>query len=177
MFMHRTQTIWQTVICTKKLSLEYKLWKLLNFDIGLVDVIYELTPKWASAARIRDIGRRAKANEGNESLLLQEKRKWFAGSFIGSIVWIAVFSYLMVWWATLVGDTFSIPAEIMGLTFLAAGTSIPDLITSVLVARKGLGKSARRDRHVAHWFLQAIKSFLFQAIWPCQVRLGVIFLT
>jgi Ca2+/Na+ antiporter len=27
----------------------------------------------------------------------------------------------------------------MGLTFLAAGTSIPDLITSVIVARKGLG--------------------------------------
>ena len=33
--------------------------------------------------------------------LLQEKRKFFAGSFIGSIVWIAFFSYLMVWWATL----------------------------------------------------------------------------
>lgn len=30
----------------------------------------------------------------------------------------------------------------MGLTFLAAGTSIPDLITSVLVARKGLGDMA-----------------------------------
>ena len=27
----------------------------------------------------------------------------------------------------------------MGLTFLAAGTSIPDLITSVIVARKGFG--------------------------------------
>jgi Ca2+/Na+ antiporter len=48
----------------------------------------------------------------------------------------------MVWWATLVGDTFKMPAEIMGLTFLAAGTSIPDLITSVLVARKGLGDMA-----------------------------------
>ena len=30
----------------------------------------------------------------------------------------------------------------MGLTFLAAGTSIPDLITSVLVARKGFGDMA-----------------------------------
>jgi len=27
--------------------------------------------------------------------------------------------------------------QIMGLTFIAAGTSIPDLITSVIVARKG----------------------------------------
>ena len=30
----------------------------------------------------------------------------------------------------------------MGLTFLAAGTSVPDLITSVIVARKGLGDMA-----------------------------------
>ncbi|GBM68603.1 Sodium/potassium/calcium exchanger Nckx30C [Araneus ventricosus] len=32
--------------------------------------------------------------------------------------------------------------QVMGLTFLAAGTSIPDLITSVLVARKGFGDMA-----------------------------------
>lgn len=38
-----------------------------------------------------------------------------------------------------VGETFRIPAMIMGLTVLAAGTSIPDIITSVIVAREGLG--------------------------------------
>ena len=32
--------------------------------------------------------------------------------------------------------------KVMGLTFLAAGTSIPDLITSVIVARKGFGDMA-----------------------------------
>lgn len=32
--------------------------------------------------------------------------------------------------------------QVMGLTFLAAGTSIPDLITSVIVARKGFGDMA-----------------------------------
>lgn len=48
----------------------------------------------------------------------------------------------MVWWASEIGDTFSISPAIMGLTFLAAGTSIPDLITSVIVARKGLGDMA-----------------------------------
>jgi len=32
--------------------------------------------------------------------------------------------------------------QIMGLTLLAAGTSIPDLITSVIVARKGFGDMA-----------------------------------
>ncbi|XP_042311610.1 sodium/potassium/calcium exchanger 2 isoform X2 [Sceloporus undulatus] len=69
-------------------------------------------------------------------------RKFFPFTFFGSITWIAVFSYLMVWWAHQVGETIGISEEIMGLTILAAGTSIPDLITSVIVARKGLGDMA-----------------------------------
>ncbi|KAM4808545.1 sodium/potassium/calcium exchanger 2 isoform 2-T2 [Rhinophrynus dorsalis] len=69
-------------------------------------------------------------------------RKFFPITFFGSITWIAIFSYLMVWWAHQVGETIGITEEIMGLTILAAGTSIPDLITSVIVARKGLGDMA-----------------------------------
>ncbi|XP_023164024.2 sodium/potassium/calcium exchanger Nckx30C isoform X7 [Drosophila hydei] len=69
-------------------------------------------------------------------------KRYFPVTFIGSIVWIAAFSYLMVWWANVAGDTARIPPEVMGLTFLAAGTSIPDLITSVIVARKGFGDMA-----------------------------------
>ncbi|XP_041646321.1 sodium/potassium/calcium exchanger 1-like isoform X7 [Cheilinus undulatus] len=69
-------------------------------------------------------------------------KKYFSMTFIGSILWIGVFSYLMVWWAHQVGETVGISEEIMGLTILAAGTSIPDLITSVIVARKGLGDMA-----------------------------------
>ncbi|XP_044835246.1 sodium/potassium/calcium exchanger 1 isoform X2 [Mauremys mutica] len=69
-------------------------------------------------------------------------RNFFAITFLGAIVWIAAFSYLMVWWAHQVGETIGISEEIMGLTILAAGTSIPDLITSVIVARKGLGDMA-----------------------------------
>ncbi|KAM4847921.1 sodium/potassium/calcium exchanger 2 isoform X2 [Urocitellus parryii] len=69
-------------------------------------------------------------------------RKFFPITFFGAITWIAAFSYLMVWWAHQVGETIGISEEIMGLTILAAGTSIPDLITSVIVARKGLGDMA-----------------------------------
>ncbi|KAM6909309.1 sodium/potassium/calcium exchanger 2 isoform 4-T4 [Xenentodon cancila] len=69
-------------------------------------------------------------------------KKFFPITFLGAICWIAVFSYLMVWWAHQVGETIGITEEIMGLTILAAGTSIPDLITSVIVARKGLGDMA-----------------------------------
>ncbi|CAJ0584060.1 unnamed protein product, partial [Mesorhabditis spiculigera] len=69
-------------------------------------------------------------------------RKWYPVTFVTSILWIAFFSYLMVWWANTIGETLQIPTEVIGLTILAAGTSIPDLITSVIVARKGLGDMA-----------------------------------
>jgi len=71
-------------------------------------------------------------------------RMFFPVTFIMSILWIAVFSYLMVWWTETLGRTLGLGAkpEIMGLTLIAAGTSVPDLITSVIVARKGLGDMA-----------------------------------
>ena len=44
--------------------------------------------------------------------------------------------------AEVIGALIAIPQAIMGLTFLAAGTSVPDLITSVIVAKKGFGDMA-----------------------------------
>lgn len=35
------------------------------------------------------------------------------------------------------GETLNIPDTVMGLTLLAAGTSIPDTVASVMVAREG----------------------------------------
>jgi hypothetical protein len=39
-------------------------------------------------------------------------KKFFPVTFIGSIVWIAIYSYLMVWWANVAGDTANIPPEV-----------------------------------------------------------------
>jgi K+-dependent Na+/Ca+ exchanger-like protein len=63
-------------------------------------------------------------------------------SFVLSIIWIGVFSYYMVDWAETIGHTIGIPSVIMGLTLLAAGTSVPDLLTSVIVAKMGEGDMA-----------------------------------
>lgn len=63
-------------------------------------------------------------------------------SFCMSIVWIGVFSYFMVGWSEIIGNTIGIPSVIMGLTLLAAGTSVPDLLSSVIVARMGEGDMA-----------------------------------
>lgn len=63
-------------------------------------------------------------------------------SFILSIIWIGSFTYLMVTWAEVIGNTLGIPMVLMGLTILAAGTSVPDLLSSVIVARMGEGDMA-----------------------------------
>jgi len=63
-------------------------------------------------------------------------------AFVVSIAWIGAYSYFMVGWTEIIGNTIGIPQVVMGLTFLAAGTSVPDLLSSVIVARKGEGDMA-----------------------------------
>ncbi|XP_060612544.2 sodium/potassium/calcium exchanger 4 isoform X2 [Anolis sagrei] len=73
------------------------------------------------------------------------KPRWenfFMLTFLLSTVWIAMFSYVMVWLVTVIGYTLGIPDVIMGITFLAAGTSVPDCMASLIVARQGLGDMA-----------------------------------
>lgn len=43
----------------------------------------------------------------NVFCVFQASRRYFAMTFIGSILWIGVFSYLMVWWAHQVGWHFT----------------------------------------------------------------------
>ncbi|XP_072799810.1 sodium/potassium/calcium exchanger 3 isoform X1 [Vicugna pacos] len=68
--------------------------------------------------------------------------KWFMVTFASSTLWIAAFSYIMVWMVTVIGYTLGIPDVIMGITFLAAGTSVPDCMASLIVARQGMGDMA-----------------------------------
>merc|ERR1711871_1337626 len=69
-------------------------------------------------------------------------QNWYPFSFIMAIVWVGIYSFFMVEFATLIGEYAGISEIVMGLTLLAAGTSIPDLLTSVIVARQGLGDMA-----------------------------------
>ncbi len=71
-----------------------------------------------------------------------KKGYWCYFAFIISICWIGVYSYFMVGWAETIGYTLGIDVFIMGLTVLAAGTSVPDLLSSVIVARMGEGDMA-----------------------------------
>ena len=64
-------------------------------------------------------------------------RRFFYLTFFMSIVWIGVTTYVLVWMTTVVGFTFSIPDAVMGLTFIAFGSSVPDAFASIIVAQQG----------------------------------------
>lgn len=64
-------------------------------------------------------------------------RRWYVITLIMCICWIASLTYIVSWMMEVIGDTLDMPESVTGLTFLAAGTSIPEVISSVLVARQG----------------------------------------
>jgi len=68
--------------------------------------------------------------------------KWYLVTFFMSIVWIAIYAFFMVWIAIAMGDNLGIPQSVMGLTILAMGTSVPDMISSVIVTLHGEGDMA-----------------------------------
>ena len=63
-------------------------------------------------------------------------------SFGASVAWISAISYGMVDCASRVGCALDIPEVVMGTLVLAAGTSVPDALASVSVARGGAGDMA-----------------------------------
>jgi Ca2+/Na+ antiporter len=72
----------------------------------------------------------------------EELKDKYLVSFCMSLVWIAIFAYLMVWWITVMGAVLNFDSTVMGLTVIAAGTSIPDALSSVAVAKEGYGDMA-----------------------------------
>ena len=57
-------------------------------------------------------------------------------SFIMSTVYLGVLTYLLVWMVVVVAYTLDIPDTVAGLTILAAGTSVPEVVAGIIVTRK-----------------------------------------
>lgn len=72
------------------------------------------------------------------------KRNWKIGvvEFLLSLVWIGIFSNWLYECIVVVSNTIGIPVAVSAVTVLAAGTSIPDLISSYVVAKKNEGDMA-----------------------------------
>lgn len=64
------------------------------------------------------------------------------GIFASVITVIGLYTYIMVDAGERLGCIMHIPKVVMGLVILAAGTSVPDCISSIAVAREGMGDMA-----------------------------------
>eukprot|EP00927_Polykrikos_kofoidii_P082776 TRINITY_DN8319_c0_g2_i1.p1 TRINITY_DN8319_c0_g2~~TRINITY_DN8319_c0_g2_i1.p1 ORF type:complete len:817 (+),score=128.10 TRINITY_DN8319_c0_g2_i1:298-2451(+) len=73
---------------------------------------------------------------------MEGKVMWAIIEFLMSLVWIGVFTQCLYECSIVVCNTISIPPPVAGVTVLAAGTSIPDLLSSYIVARQGEGDMA-----------------------------------
>lgn len=77
---------------------------------------------------------------GLDKLFPNARHYWWV--FFISILVIAGLSWTLVESAIIIAEFLHIPAVIIGLTVLAAGTSIPDLMSSVIVSKQGRGGMA-----------------------------------
>ncbi len=75
-------------------------------------------------------------------LIMGDPSKRFFWAFLVSIVAIGGLCYVLVEAALVFAGALNIPPVIVALTVLAGGTSVPDLISSVVVAKQGRGDMA-----------------------------------
>ncbi|XP_055073719.2 sodium/potassium/calcium exchanger 1 [Misgurnus anguillicaudatus] len=72
----------------------------------------------------------------------QASKQYFMGTLFGSFLWIGLFSYFLLCLSHRVCETLGLSEDSMALTVLAAGVSVPNLLTAVIMAHKGLGGTA-----------------------------------
>ncbi|XP_055911883.1 sodium/potassium/calcium exchanger 4 isoform X2 [Eupeodes corollae] len=65
------------------------------------------------------------------------QRNWYPLTFIMCIIIIGGNAYMIVWMLTALGVTLGVPEIVMGLTFLAAGSTTPEAVSSLISVRKG----------------------------------------
>ena len=97
--------------------------------------------------------------------------------FVLSILWIGVSSFFMVSWVEIIKNTAGIPSVVMGLTVLAAGTSVPDLLSSVIVARMGEGDiavSSSTGSNIFDILVGLPLSWLVFTLWPSTLDVVVV---
>merc|ERR1712048_94954 len=57
-------------------------------------------------------------------------------SVLWLIFWLGLLTFFVVDCSEKIGECFSIPGNLLGITLLAIGSSLPDCISSIIVARQ-----------------------------------------
>jgi Ca2+/Na+ antiporter len=66
----------------------------------------------------------------------------FLLTMLGAVVWLGILVTIMLQWAAKWGCLWNISPALLGMTVCAAGTSLPDFLASLSVARTGEGAMA-----------------------------------
>jgi Ca2+/Na+ antiporter len=113
---------------------------------------------------------------GLKDVRVPGNEKWCYFEFFASIMWIGIYSFVLVDWVTTIGLTLKIPIYILGLTLLAGGTSVPDLLSSVVVAKAGKGDMAVSSSIGSNIFDVTVGLpvpwLLFNFVFDCPVIVG-----
>ncbi len=80
--------------------------------------------------------------DGVYQVLVGDARSQFVRAFIVSIALISALSWVLVESGIAFATALGVPPVIVALTILAGGTSVPDMISSIVVARQGRGDMA-----------------------------------
>jgi K+-dependent Na+/Ca+ exchanger-like protein len=113
---------------------------------------------------------------GLKDVRIPGNEAWCYYEFFMSIMWIGIYAFIMVDWVTTFGLIIHVPAVVMGLTLLAAGTSVPDLLSSIVVAKTGRGDMAVSSSIGSNIFDITVGLpvpwILFNAWFGCPVIVG-----
>jgi len=79
---------------------------------------------------------------GSSHSLEFAKTSLLVGAFCVVMVWLGILNFICVDAAEKIGNCLEINDDVMGLTLLAIGSSLPDCFSSILAAKKGKGEMA-----------------------------------
>lgn len=110
--------------------------KILPYnDVNPIDIVEEVTSK----------NKLAQTSKALLNIIIPDpvaKPHLYVFTFTFSVVMLAALSFALVEAAIGIGAILNINPTIIALTVLAAGTSIPDLLSSIIVAKQGRGDMA-----------------------------------
>ncbi len=124
------ETIWFVILYAVYLYIVTKWSKWLNYNVD----------EWKKLQEVEEEVKEHKLTKIVSYVLdriIPRADKYYWGTFIVSIALIGILSHQMVHYAVGIATILEIPKAIIWLTILAAGTSVPDLISSVIVAKRG----------------------------------------
>ena len=132
---------------------DFSMWNAIAF-LGVYLIYIFAVVKWRKIFPYKDMEFKpeeqpADCTEGGKANVLDKalcfvfpKPEKYYRVFFFSIALIAGLSWVLVETAIQISVILNIPEAIIALTVLAAGTSVPDLISSLIVAKQGRGDMA-----------------------------------